>query len=90
MYKRQDGYTGGVTGRNYDANVGIPSITACYWQNNQAQGIGNNQAGTGETTKVTDGDWQTAVDAMNAALSGKGWQYELKDGNSLPALKKEQ
>ena len=34
--------------------------------------------------------WQTAVAAMNAALSGKGWQYELKDGNSLPTLKKEQ
>ena len=83
--------TGGVTGRNYDANVGIPSITACYWQNNQAQGIGNNQAGTtDETTQVTDGDWQNAVTQMNAALSGKGWQYELKDGNSLPTLKKEQ
>lgn len=75
---------GGVIGWNYG------KVTACYWENNQGQGIGDNQAGTGETTKVTDGDWQTAVDAMNAALSGKGWQYELKDGNSLPALKKEQ
>ena len=85
-----DGATGGVTGRNYDANVGIPSITACYWQNNQAQGIGNNQAGTTDgTTKVAD-DWMDAMNAMNAALSGKGWQYELKDGNSLPTLKKEQ
>ena len=84
--------TGGVTGRNYDANVGIPSITACYWgDNGQTQGIGENQAGTtGETEQVTDGDWQNAVTQMNAALSGKGWQYELKDGNSLPALKKEQ
>ena len=88
-----DGATGGVTGRNYDANVGIPSITACYWQNNQAQGIGNNQAGTTiETTKVTDGDWLDAVAQMNAALQSAGseWQYELKDGNSLPTLKKEQ
>ena len=87
-----DGATGGVTGRNYDANVGIPSITACYWQNNQAQGIGNNQAGTTDGTTKVDGSttWQTAVDAMNAALSGKGWQYELKDGSSLPTLKKEQ
>lgn len=75
---------GGVIGWNYG------KVTACYWENNQGQGIGDNQAGTGETTKVTDGDWQTAVDAMNAALSGKGWQYELKDGNSLPTLKKEQ
>ena len=85
-----DGYTGGVTGRNYDANVGIPSITACYWQNNQAQGIGNNQAGTTDgTTQVAD-DWTDAMNAMNEKLSGTGWQYELKDGNSLPALKKEQ
>ena len=37
---RDGATTGGVTGRNYDANVGIPSITACYWQNNQGQGIG--------------------------------------------------
>lgn len=29
---------------------------------------------------------------MNAALQSAGseWQYELKDGNSLPTLKKEQ
>ena len=81
--------TGGVTGRNYDANVGIPSITACYWQNNQAQGIGNNQAGTTfETTKV-DGDWQNAVAQMNAALQNAGseWRYELT--GVLPTLKKQ-
>ena len=85
-----NGTTGGVAGRNYNAFV-APVITACYWQNNQAQGIGNNQAGTGDgTTKVTDGNWSGAKDAMNDALSGKGWQYELKDGSSLPTLKKEQ
>ena len=72
---------GGVIGWNYG------KVTACYWENNQEQGIGDNQAGTGETTKVTDGDWQTAVDAMNAALSGKGWQYELT--GALPTLKKQ-
>ena len=91
---RDGATTGGVTGRNYDANVGIPSITACYWQNNQAQGIGNNQAGTGDGTTKVDGPttWQTAVDAMNTALQSADseWQYELKDGNSLPTLKKEQ
>ena len=74
-------------GNNYTA------VTACYWKNNQEQGIGYNQGGTDvEATKVdgTTVTWQTAVAAMNAALSGKGWQYELKDGNSLPTLKKEQ
>ena len=85
--------TGGVTGRNYNALVGIPVITACYWQNDQAQGIGDNQAGTTDgTTKVTDGNWTEAMNAMNAALKSvdSEWRYELKDGNSLPTLKKEQ
>ena len=62
---------GGVIGWNYG------KVTACYWENNQEQGIGDNQAGTGETTKVTDGDWLDAVAQMNAALSGSGWQYEI-------------
>ena len=90
--KGSDGATGGVAGRNFkDSMFGGGIITACYWGGNgQEQGIGEDQVGTGGTTMVTDGDWQTAVDAMNAALSGKGWQYELKDGNSLPTLKKEQ
>ena len=86
--------TGGVTGRNYNASVGAPVITACYWQNNQGQGIGFNQAGTTDGTTQVDGSttWQTAVDAMNTALQSADseWQYELKDGNSLPTLKKEQ
>ena len=84
------GTTGGVAGRNYKGLMSYGGIiTACYWgSNGQIQGIGEDQVGTGGTTMVTDGDWQTAVDAMNAALSGKGWQYELKDGNSLPTLKK--
>ena len=73
---------GGVIGWNYG------KVTACYWENNQEQGIGDNQAGIGETTKVTDGDWQKAVDAMNAALQNAGseWRYELT--GELPTLKK--
>ena len=87
-----DGATGGVAGRNYKGLMPYGGIiTACYWgDNGQTQGIGEDQVGTGGTTQVTDGNWQNAVTQMNAALSGKGWQYELKDGNSLPALKKEQ
>ena len=85
------GTTGGVAGRNYKGLMSYGGIiTACYWgSDGQIQGIGEDQVGTGGTTMVTDGDWQTAVDAMNAALSGKGWQYELKDGSSRPTLKKE-
>ena len=75
---------GGVTGYS------SVSMTGCYWSNNLERGIGN---GSTEGATKVDGQsvtWQTAVAAMNAALSGKGWQYELKDGNSLPTLKKEQ
>ena len=83
------GATGGVAGRNFKGLMPCGGIiTACYWgDNGQTQGIGEDQVGTGETTKVTDGNWQTAVDAMNAALSGKGWQYELT--GALPTLKKQ-
>ena len=72
-------YVGGAVGENYG------TLTACYWS-------GSPDNDNGGATKVdgTTVTWQTAVAAMNAALSGKGWQYELKDGNSLPTLKKEQ
>lgn len=81
--------TGGVTGRNYNASVGIPVITACYWQNDQAQGIGDNHAGTGETTKVTDGNWTEAMKAMNEKLSDTGWLY-VPGPDGLPVLEKNQ
>ncbi len=84
-----DGATGGVAGRNFKGLPYSGIITACYWGGNgQEQGIGEDQVGTGETTKVTDGDWQKAVTQMSAALQSAGseWQYELgTDG--LPVLK---
>ena len=73
-------HVGGVTGENFDG-----TLTACYWS-----GLLDNDNGGATKVDGTTVTWQTAVAAMNAALSGKGWQYELKDGNSLPALKKEQ
>ena len=74
---------GGVIGWNYG------KVTACYWENNQGQGIGDNQGSTTiETTKVdgTDVTWQTAVAAMNTALqsAGSGWHYVLN--GALPTL----
>mgnify|MGYP005760453683 CR=1 FL=1 len=73
------GTTGGVAGRNYKGLMSYGGIiTACYWgSNGQIQGIGEDQVGTGGTTMVTDGDWQTAVDAMNTALGGTScpWRY---------------
>lgn len=84
-----DGATGGVTGRNFNASVGIPAITACYWQNNQAKGIGYNQAGTTDGTTQVDSNWTDAMKAMNTALSGTSWRYVLgTDG--LPVLEKNQ
>ena len=82
-------YHAAETVSGHDANVGIPSITACYWQNNQGQGIGFNQAGTTDgTTQVAD-DWTDAMNAMNEKLSGTGWQYELGP-DDLPVLQKNQ
>ena len=77
-----EGTVGGVVGDNYTSTV-----TACYWSNYAGYGIGN---GTGDATKV-DGTtviWQTAIDAMNAALQNAGseWRYELT--GALPTLKR--
>ena len=78
-------HIGGLFGDNYTV------VTACYWMNNQEQGIGRNQHNTApEATKVdgTDVTWQKAVDAMNTALqnAGSGWRYELN--GALPTLRK--
>lgn len=85
-----DGTTGGVAGRNFKGLPYSSIITACYWgDNGQTQGIGEDQVGTGETTKVTDSNWSGAKDAMNDALQSAGseWQYELT--GALPTLKKQ-
>ena len=79
-------HIGGLFGDNYTV------VTACYWKNNQEQGIGRNQHNTApEATKVdgTDVTWQKAVDAMNTALQNAGskWRYELN--GALPTLKKQ-
>ena len=68
------------------------TVTACYWKNNQKQGIGYNKEGTApEATKVDDSvvTWQKAVDVMNTALQNAGskWRYEL-NGES-PTLRKQ-
>ena len=72
-------HVGGVVGENY------ATVTACYWSNYAGYGIGN---GTGDATKV-DGvtiTWANAVNAMNTALNGSEWRYELT--GELPTLKK--
>lgn len=79
-------HIGGLFGDSYT------TVTACYWKNNQEQGIGYNKEGIApEATKV-DGSvvtWQKAVDAMNTALQNAGseWRYELN--GALPTLRKQ-
>jgi hypothetical protein len=77
-------FVGSVAG--YNSRI----ITACYWSNYDGNGIGIND-GTGTPTKVdgTTVTWQTAVDAMNAALQNinSEWRYELT--GALPTLKKQ-
>ena len=74
-------HIGGLFGDSY------PTVTACYWKNNQERGYKT----APESTKV-DGTyvtWQNAVDAMNTALQNarSEWRYELK--GALPTLKKQ-
>ena len=87
-----DGATGGVTGRNY-TSLGAPVITACYWGSNPDTGIGENQAGTtGGTAKVEGSTtWETAMNAMNMALTnaGTGWQYVTGSGDAPLTLRKQ-
>ena len=84
-----EGTTGGVTGRNYkDSMLGGGIITACYWNGTVTgdNGIGNDMVGNGKATKVEGTTtWQTAVEAMNAALNESGWTYRL-GGDNLPEL----
>ena len=84
-----DGATGGVAGRNFKGSMfGGGIITACYWGSNPNTGIGENQAGTGDTEKV-DGDWTDAMKVMNEKLSGTGWLY-VPGPDGLPVLEKKQ
>ncbi len=63
------------------------TITACYWGGNALSGL---FSGIGETTKVNDDEnWQTAVDGMNAALTGNDYQWVLGP-DDLPVQQKKQ
>ena len=67
---------GGVVGYNISG-----TLTACYWS-----GLPDNDNGGATKVDGTTVTWQNAVDAMNTALNGSGWQYELT--GELPTLKK--
>ena len=71
-------HVGGAVGENY----GI--LTACYWS-----GLPDNDNGGATKVDGTTVTWQTAVDAMNAALNESGWTYRL-GGDNLPELTQNQ
>ena len=89
------GATGGVAGRNFKGLMPYGGIiTACYWgDNGQTQGIGEDQVGTGGTTKVdgTDVTWRSAMTSMNEALqsAGSAWSYTIGE-DFLPTLEQGQ
>ena len=80
------GSTGGVAGRNAQ-NV---TVTACYWNGTVTgdKGIGEDMSNVGEATKV-EGDWTEAMNAMNEALSGTGWQYVAGSGDAPLTLQRQ-
>ena len=78
------GSTGGVAGRNYEDDYSSGILKACYWDGAVTgdTGIGNDMTYLGEATKV-EGGWTEAMNAMNKALSGTGWQY-VASGEDIP------
>lgn len=73
---------GGIAAHNY----GI--VSACCWGGNATWGVYGNNGGTADATKVDDDEsWQTAVDGMNAALTGNAYQW-TSGTDGLPVLKK--
>ena len=94
------GTAGGVAGENGMLYFSGQKITACCWSGqikingvveSPGYGIGydngTNPSDNG-TTKVTDGNWNAAMDAMNKALSGADWQYVEGTSGAPLTLKK--
>ena len=82
--------TGGVVGRNYKDDYVSSTLTACYWHGTVTddKGIGNDMTYLGEATKVEDG-WTEAMNALNKALSGTGWQYVAGSGDAPLTLQRQ-
>ena len=84
-------FNGTIAGYNLgnivSSNYGI--LTACYYGWNGYPGVETNY-GTADTHVIDTGaSWQTAVDGMNAALTGNDYQWVLGP-DDLPVLQKKQ
>lgn len=64
------GYIGAIVGRRDGGTQ-----TACYWSGDAEKGVGS---GTDNTMEVGDGNWATAMNAMNTALIDAGSTYLWK------------
>lgn len=84
---------GGVAGRNFEVGpLGSSILNACYWNGTVTEdtGIGQDMSNVGEATKVEGSTtWETAMNAMNAALSGTGWQYVTSSGDAPLTLQRQ-
>ena len=67
-------YIGGIAGA-----VAGGTVTACYWSGSpeQAAGGGQGEIVSGEKVDGTTITWETAVDAMNAQLTGCEYEFAL-------------
>ena len=78
------GNVGGVCGELFTNG----NISSCYWTGNAENGVGTGDAGE-KTVKVDNNDWTGAMEAMDAALAGSGYQYELNayaDKDTIPLV----
>ena len=71
-----DGMEGAIVGWHVNDYGG--TITACYWSGDTEKGVGS---GTDNTMEVGDGNWSTAMNAMNAALINEGISYRWTENN---------
>ena len=76
-------YVGGVVGYNAQGFV-----NACYWSGTEDTGIGQDMSSNGDATKVENG-WTEAMNTMNKALSGTGWQYVASSGDAPLTLQRQ-
>ena len=82
------GSVGGVVGCNYEIGpYGSSIVTACYWGGTVSynMGLGVDMSNVGEATKVEGSmTWETAMNAMNEALTNAGVDWRYATGSGAP------
>lgn len=80
--------TGGNVGGVYGELFTNGNISSCYWTGTAENGVVTGDAGD-KIGKVEGNDWTGAMEAMDAALAGSGYQYELNayaDKDTIPLV----